>query len=99
MLKLDSDTLGRRIVGDVIDAYTGHQARELERTRVLASLIRNSTSIMVNLQLKSQDRVTPHELWPLPWDDEDVSGEDYAQSIKAITAINELKGRDGNCNK
>ena len=91
-LGYDPERFGRMIVGDFFDAMQGHNERELERLKTLAEIVRTSTTIMVNIQLKKEDKVSPQELWPLPWDekkDERLSPQDYKRmkdaSLKWMT--------------
>lgn len=100
MLGKDPEVFGRWLVGDVIDAYIARREYEAEQAKTTAGLIRAATTILVNLQLDKHKKVTQHELWPFPWDEEDGE-DDYRSSVKAVETINELKkkrAKDGNGN-
>jgi hypothetical protein len=56
------------LVGDFLDAVGGYNEGESERIKSIAEIVRMSTTILMNIQLRKEDRVTPHELWPFSWD-------------------------------
>ena len=61
------------LVGDFIDALGGYNEAELERTKVLAGLIRKSTALLWNTQIIPEERLEAEKLWPLPWDKTEIS--------------------------
>jgi len=56
------------LVGDFLDAVGGYNEGESERIKSIAEIVRMSTTILMNIQLSKEDRITPHELWPFTWD-------------------------------
>lgn len=69
-LLYDPQRFGLMMVGDFIDALGGYNEAEIERVKVLAELIRKSTTLLWNTQVIEESRLEPDKLWPLPWDDE-----------------------------
>lgn len=80
---------GRMMVGDFLDTMAGYNTGETERTKILAELIRTSTTILHNVhQVEDSGLKTARELWPFPWDKteanyEEVSQEEYDRRQKA----------------
>lgn len=64
------DRFGSMLVADFLDVMAGYNECERERVREIASLIRMSTTILLNVQLAPEDKITPHKLWPFAWDEE-----------------------------
>jgi hypothetical protein len=46
----------------------GYWEAEDEQNKYISELIRTSTAILWNIQVGIEDKATPEELWPLPWD-------------------------------
>jgi hypothetical protein len=55
-------------VGDFLQAMEGYREAELERMKSTAELIRISTALLWNTQVKEEDRLTASRLWPFPWE-------------------------------
>lgn len=85
-LLYDPERFSRMLVGDFLDAMAGYNQAEDERVKSLSEIIRTSTSLLFNIQLKKEDRVTEEEIWPLPWDKknmEKTSPEEFARRKEA----------------
>ena len=67
-LRYTPERFGRMIVADFFDAMAGYNEGENDRFKSMAELVRMSTAILVNIQLSQGDKLTPHEIWGLPWD-------------------------------
>lgn len=55
--------------------------------RFAAEQTRLQTTALINVQLKSKDRLKPPQLWPLPWDNEHIeqlTGDDVKQLYDSI---------------
>jgi uncharacterized protein (UPF0276 family) len=82
-LKYTPERFGLMLVGDFLDAVTGYREGENEKLKDTAELIRSSTTILLNIHLAKEDKVTAHELWPFPWDKEaDIKIEVISQQEK-----------------
>jgi hypothetical protein len=68
VLHLTQDQFGRMPVGDMLDAMAGHNEARDERIKDLSGIIRIATSILWNIQVPVEDRVSPEELWPFEWE-------------------------------
>lgn len=63
-----------------MDALGGWNEAEAERVKILANLIRLSTTHLVNIQLSKEDKISARDLWPLPWDEsDDLSGKEVTE--------------------
>ena len=94
------------LVGDFLDAVGGYNEGESERIKSIAEIVRMSTTILMNIQLSKEDRITPHELWPFSWDKisvdektEILSEEEVGRREKAMERIlNNIMPGNGNSN-
>lgn len=88
VLRLRPADFGAMLLGEMLDAISGYNEQVYEEYRLRANLIRRATTYLVNIQLKEGDRLTPAELWKMPWDIEErepatvVSKEEYDDRIK-----------------
>lgn len=67
-LVYDPERFGNMLLGDFLDAMGGYNEAELERIKSLAELIRISTSMLWNVQVAEENKMSADQLWPLPWD-------------------------------
>jgi hypothetical protein len=94
------------LVGDFLDAIGGYNEGESERVKNIAEIVRMSTTILMNIQLSKEDRITPHELWPFSWDqviveekEEVLSEEEVSRRENAMDSIlNNIMPGNGNSN-
>jgi hypothetical protein len=56
------------LVKDLLDAMSGFNEREGEKTKTLAELLRIQTTILWNIQVGENEKLEPQKLWKLPWD-------------------------------
>jgi hypothetical protein len=71
ILKYTPERFGLMLVGDFLDAMTGYREGENERLKDTMELVRSSTTILLNIHLAKEDKITAHELWPFSWDKEE----------------------------
>lgn len=62
------DRFGLMRVGDFLDTMAGYREGENERIKSIAELVRTSTSILWNIQVSEESRLSPIDLWPFSWD-------------------------------
>jgi hypothetical protein len=94
------------LVGDFLEAIGGYNEGESERIKNIAEIVRMSTTILMNIQLNKEDRITPHELWPFSWDKISVEGKEEVLSEEEISRrenamegiLNNLMPGNGNSN-
>lgn len=93
------------LVVDFLDAMVGYNECEGERTKSIAELIRISTTILINIQLEKGSGLSPHELWPFPWDKpekgkvEELTGEEVRRrEAEMKKMLNEIMPDNGNSN-
>lgn len=61
----------------MLDAYSGWQQAENERSRIMIETVRRATGLLWNMSGKiSESRVSDSKLWPLPGDTDTDAGED-----------------------
>lgn len=96
VLGVQPEMLGEMIVGDFLDAYVGYCEAKAEEHKRQAALIRAQTAIMVNIQLPRGKKITPRQLWPFEWEEEEARKEEYEESRKAIAELKRLKHGNGN---
>lgn len=103
-LHYSPDRFGETIVGDFLDAMAGYREGENDRSKDISELIRASTTILLNIHLAKEDKVTAHELWPFSWDKEEnitveiVSQEEKErQEVKMKEILNNITNH-GNSN-
>jgi hypothetical protein len=70
------------LVGDFLEAMAGYNEAESERVKSIAELVRTSTTLLLNIQLAKEDRLTPRELWPFSWDKQIPPNEETAVDIE-----------------
>ena len=89
--------LGKTLIVDFLDCYLGYHEYRLEGYKREANLIRTATTILVNIQLSQNKKITPRQLWPFDWEKEEIEEENRIESIKAIEEIKRIKRqKDGN---
>jgi hypothetical protein len=64
---------GKMRIGHVLDAMAGYYDDRTERYRMHAELIRQSTTLLWNVQVTEEDRRKARDLWRFAWD-EDYEG-------------------------
>lgn len=70
----DTEKLGRMRVGDLLDAIIGYNEGESERVKAVAELVRTSTWLLWNTQVKTEDKaMAPENLWRFGWDKKEAS--------------------------
>jgi hypothetical protein len=86
VLRMRPGDFGLMLVGDFLDAMGGYYEQKYEDHKLQANLTRTATAFLINIHLKEIDRMTPKELWKMPWDEEVetvvVSKEEYEEQIK-----------------
>lgn len=97
VLGLPKEILGEILLGDFLDAYTGYHEAKAEEHKRQAALIRAQTAILVNIQLPKGKKITPRQLWPFEWEENEIRKEEAEESRRAIAEIKRLK-RHGNGN-
>lgn len=75
---------GLMLVGDFLDALTGYIEGESDRIKNNAELIRTSTAILWNIQVGKENKLTPEELWPFPWDKATDGGKEEVLSEEEV---------------
>lgn len=77
-------------------ALEGHYKKREADIQFLANLIRLSTTELVNIQLRREDRIEPSGLWRFPWDGKDevnlVSSEQNKNNLDKL--LSALKKRE-----
>jgi hypothetical protein len=56
-------------IGDLLDAYIGYRENENEQLKNHAEILRISTSLLWNVHVPPEDKLSSSDLWPLPWDE------------------------------
>lgn len=105
-LSYTPNRFGLMLVGDFLDAMAGYKEGENERVKSIAELIRISTTFLLNIQLEKNNRLTPNELWPFPWDKpvkggkvEELTEEEVKRREAEMTKkLNEIMPDNGNNN-
>lgn len=90
VLRYRPDELGVMRVGSFLDAMTGYNEAEGERVKSIAELIRTSTWMLWNIQVKQEDRsARPQDLWGFAWDrKEEAEGPQVSEEdLKALEEI------------
>jgi hypothetical protein len=84
----------------MLDAIAGYTERENETIKAFAGLIRTSTAILWNIQVGRGDKKEAHELWPFPWETEElrenVSDEEYKKREDQLIEALMKHGRGNN---
>jgi hypothetical protein len=77
-LNYTAERFGLTLVGDMLDAMAGFNEAETNRIKKLAVVVRDSTTILWNIQVDKEHRLEPSQLWRFPWEieDEEDSGID-----------------------
>jgi hypothetical protein len=89
-------------VGDFFDAMAGYNERDNERVKLLAEIVRTSTSILWNIQVPEESKTSAEDLWKFPWDKKPVTILDkISEQERSVTdkKLEEAVLRHGNRNK
>jgi hypothetical protein len=92
---------GTMMAGDFLDALIGYSKGENERTKSLAELFRVQTTILWNIQVDNNHKLSPQKLWPFPWEevqitDEEITQEMADQNLKQLIEALNNKDNGGN---
>jgi hypothetical protein len=72
-LLYEPSRFGAMLAGDFLDAIAGYFKGETNNMRGIAELIRTQTAILWNIQVARESKLSPPQLWPLPWDNGQLS--------------------------
>ena len=89
-------------MGDFFDAMAGYNERDNERVKLLAEIVRTSTSILWNIQVPEESKTSAEDLWKFPWDKKPVTILDkISEQERSVTdkKLEEAVLRHGNRNK
>jgi hypothetical protein len=75
-LRYTPDRFGLMRVADFLDAMAGYNEGENDRVKNIAELIRQSTTLIVNVHPLENGPVSAPDLWPFPWDPEVTTGKE-----------------------
>ena len=71
VLRLKPKEFGTMMVGDFLDAVRGYNAEKYDEYKVQAALTRTAVTLLVNIQLRREDRVRAEDMWRFPWENEE----------------------------
>jgi len=66
----------------MLDAMGGYTEGENDRIKVIAQIIRTATTKLWNTQIIEEDRLTEEELWPFPWEKNNIQVEETDEEEK-----------------
>jgi hypothetical protein len=68
VLRYTPDEFGKLRIGHMLEAMAGYQEAKSAEQREQTEILRIAVAILWNVQVKQEDRLSPQELWRLPWD-------------------------------
>lgn len=97
VLRLSPDEFGKRLFVDIIDALVGYRDEKFEEHKKLAELVRGHASLLFNLQLPHESKMTEIEMWRFPWEEDPapvvIDKDEYDEQIRKAEELFKAWGR------